>query len=385
MARIRRKGKNSWQVIIDVGRGPDGERLRRFITVKGTKRDAERECRKIASDWDQGIDRGPGQLTVADFLKRWLTDYAQVKVSPSTLHRYRLIVEHHLIPALGHLKLRELRPLQIQHAYSNFTRRDGRPGTLSSKTVREHAALLREALGHAVKWQLLASNPALAVDPPSVDRREMRCLTSEEVGRLLAAAEGTPYRTIIYVAVQTGLRLGEVVALQWRNVDLDGGSLEGPTLRVVRTARFYKGKGIVYGQPKSHRSSRSVALSPATVHALREHRRQQLERRLAAGSAYEDGDLVCADALGKPVYDSTVRRAFYAITERAGLEHLRLHDLRHTAATLLLGQGIHPKIVSERLGHSTISVTLDTYSHVTPTMQREAAATMDAVLGATSS
>ena len=165
--------------------------------------------------------------------------------------------------------------------------------------------------------------------------------------------------------------------MRWQDVELDRG-----TMQITRTARFFKGQGIVYGQPKSHRSRRRVALSPEQVAVLRECRRRQLEDRLRAGPAYRPGDLVFADGIGRPIYDSSVRRAFYGFVAAAGLEHLRLHDLRHTAATLMLLADVNPKVVSERLGHATVAITLDLYSHVTPTMQAEAAAKMDGLLGA---
>ena len=152
-------------------------------------------------------------------------------------------------------------------------------------------------------------------------------------------------------------------------------------MQITRTARFFKAEGIVYGQPKTARSRRRVALSPDQVAVLRECRRRQLEDRLRAGPAYQDSDLVFGDGVGRPIYDSSVRRAFYGFVAAAGLEHLRLHDLRHTAATLMLRAGVHPKVVSERLGHATVGLTLDTYSHVLPDLQRDAAEVMDSVLG----
>ena len=193
--------------------------------------------------------------------------------------------------------------------------------------------------------------------------------------RLLEAAGTTRQYPLIYLALATGARLGEMLALRWADVDLERGVME-----ITRTARFFSGEGVTFGQPKSHRSRRPIALSPETLAVLKEHRREQIEERLRVGPGYEDGDLVFADAAGRAVYDSTVRRAFYAIVRAAGLDHLRIHDLRHTAATLMLRAGVNPKVVSERLGHATVSITLDTYSHVLPDLQREAAAALDAIL-----
>ncbi len=373
---IRRRGKGSWEITIDLGRDAvTGRRRRRFLAVKGKREDAERALTAVLRERDLGIDLDPGKITVADYLRRWLRDYAAPKVAPSTFQRYTSIVELHLAPILGTIRLRDLRPAHIQAAYAAFRRQDGRGSKLSAKTIFEHHAVLREALNQAVKWQLLGRNPAQAAAPPRPQRPEMRVLSAGEANRLLEAATETRHYPLIYLALATGARLGELLALRWLDVDLDRAIME-----IMRTARFFKGRGVTFGQPKSHRSRRPIALSPETVKVLSDHRREQVEDRLRAGPGYEDRDLVFADPVGRAVYDSTVRRAFYGIIRVAGLGHLRIHDLRHTAATLMLRAGVNPKVVSERLGHATVSITLDTYSHVLPDMQREAAAALDSIL-----
>ena len=380
---IRRRGKThrgkaSRNVQVDLGRDPStGRRRRRVFTVGGTKKDAQHALTAALRERDLGNDTDAGTLTVAEYLRHWLRDGAAQRVAPSTLERYRQIVEQHLVPALGGHRLRELRPQHIDAAYAGFRRRDGRGSELSPKTVFEHHAVLRAALNRAVKKGLLARNPVQRVDAPRPGRREMRVLTAEEAQRLLAAAAGTRYHAILYMALATGARTGELLALRWQDVDLERG-----TMQITRTARFFKAEGIVYGQPKTARSRRRVALSPDQVAVLRECRRRQLEDRLRAGPAYQDSDLVFGDGVGRPIYDSSVRRAFYGFAAAAGLEHLRLHDLRHTAATLMLLAAVNPKVVSERLGHATVSITLDLYSHVLPDMQREAAAVLDELLSA---
>ena len=373
---IRRRGRGSWEVTVDLGRDPTtGRRRRRFLSVRGNKRDAERALAEAVHQRDTGIDITPGKITVADYLRRWLRDYAEGAVAASTFTRYTGIVEHHLIPNLGRLKLAELRPAHIQAAYAAFTRHDRRDGKLSPKTIFEHHALLREALTWAVRWQLLARNPADAVSPPRPERHEMRVLSAEEAQRLLEAAAATRHYALLFSALATGARLGELLGLRWQEVDLDRGMMQ-----ITRTARFFSGKGIVFSHPKTHRSRRPIALSAETVRVLSEHRLRQLEERLQVGPAYGDDGLVFAGPQGRPIFDSTVRRAFYSLAEQAGLGHVRIHDLRHTAATLMLRAGVNPKVVSERLGHATVSITLDTYSHVLPDLQREAAAALDEML-----
>lgn len=201
-------------------------------------------------------------------------------------------------------------------------------------------------------------------------------LSLEETRCLLEVAQGSPYYVLIYLALATGARLGELLALRWSDVDLDAG-----TMRISRTAHRLTGRGIVFHAPKTQRAVRPVALSAETVKVLKQHRRAQLEMRLTLGPAYGDQGLVFAWATGKPQDRGAVRRTFGKLTAKARVEGLRFHDLRHTAATLMLAAGIHPKVVSERLGHATIAITLDTYSHVLPDLQRDAAEAMDRVLG----
>jgi len=377
---IRRRGKGSWEVTVHLGKDPTtGRRRRRFVMVQGAKRDAERVLAEALHQRDTGVDISPGKLTVADYLRRWLRDYAAHNVGRSTLERYGGIVEHHLIPALGSLRLKDLRPAHIQEHYGRAQaaggRADGSPGGLSPRTVLPHHRLLREALSHAVQWQLLAANPVDAVKPPRPRRQEMRVLDVDGAGQLLEAAAGTPYYSLFYLALATGARVGELLALRWQETDLERG-----VLHVVRSARRFAGQGVVFQDTKSHRSRRPVALSPDTVALLREHRRGQAEQRLALGPAYTDQGLVFASPTGQAIDGGNLRRALMRTAQAAGVAPLRFHDLRHTAATLMLRAGVHPKVVSERLGHATVSLTLDTYSHVLPDLQREAAEAMDAVL-----
>ena len=295
----------------------------------------------------------------------WLRDYAEHNVAPSTLERYRGIVEHHLIPALGGLRLRDLRPAHIQAAYGRALaaggRADGRAGGLSARSVLQHHRVLKEALAHAVMWQLVARNAADAVRPPQGQRQDLRVLSPESARLLLQSAEGEPYYSLIQVALATGARLGELLALRWSDLDLDGG-----TMRIMRTAQRLRGQGIVFHAPKTHRATRAVALSPDTVQVLRQHRRAQAEQRLALGPAYGDGGLVFAKPTGEPLDGTAVSKGFQKLAARAGVGPLRFHDLRHSAASLMLAAGVNPKVVSERLGHASVAFTLQVYSHVLP-------------------
>jgi integrase len=373
---IRQTGEDSWQLTIDLGKDPvTGTRKRRYEHIKGTREDAEVELTRLLNERDRGIDIVPGKITVAEYLERWLRDYAYHNVSESTYNRYASMTHRHLIPTLGSVKLRDLRPGHIQSAYAKWLA-DG----LSGRTVLHQHRVLHIALKHAVKWQLRATNPADAVEPPRPRRQEMRVLDSEEVGRLMdyLAREPSTVSTMIRVAIATGARRGELVALRWSDIELDA-----RVMRISRNLSRARSRGYIFTAPKTHRANRPVALSHSTVRVLREHRARQAEHRLAMGSMYDDQGLVFANEIGGVLEPGFVTKHFQRIAEGAGVPRIRFHDLRHTAATLMLKAGIHPKIVSERLGHATIGLTLDTYSHVLPGMQHEAADAMDAILGGT--
>jgi integrase len=339
-----------------------------LLAVRGSKRDAQRALRKALTERDHGITIDPSKLTVAEHLERWLDDHASLRVEPATLLRYRQIATR-LTPLIGSIRLADLQAAHIQSAYRRLLD-DG----LADRTVLHHHRVLKQALKHAVLWKLLAANPADAVTPPRPERREMRSLSAEEVTRLEAAAGDDDYRRLITVSVSTGLRLGELLGLKWSDVDFDAGRV-----RVQRTLT-YLSRVLALASLKTSHSRRVVALSAHTVTTLREHRAAQLERRLALGEVYAEQGLVFPAENGALLPPYRVSNRFTNLCRREGLQGVRWHDLRHTMATLALGAGVNVKIVSERLGHSTTQITLDTYSHVLPDMQEAAAEALDVAL-----
>jgi integrase len=281
------------------------------------------------------------------------------------------------MPALGSVDLVALRPSHIQSLYSKLQasgRSDGHGG-LSARSVLRYHQILHAALRQGVRWQLLARNPADAVEPPRPTRRELRATTAEQARAVMAAADATPYGVFVRLALLTGARRGELLGLRWGDVDFDGGALH-----IQQTAQRIAGQGIVFRQPKTRLSRRAIALSRDAVEVLRGHRRRQAEARLLAGPAYRDLDLVFATGLGTPIEPGNLRRSWLAIARSAGVPGLRIHDLRHAHASLMLGQGVHPKVVSERLGHASVNITLDRYSHLLPGLQEAAAAALDTIL-----
>ena len=375
---IRRRGKKSWAIVIELGRDAHGKRKQRWHSVKGTKRDAEQELHRLLHSVAMGTYVDPHKVTVGEFLGQWLEAYAKGNVSGKTFERYQQIVFKDLAPALGSHRLGKLQPMHIQGYYTQALasgRKDGKGG-LAAKTVIQYHRILRQALQHAVKWRLLAVNPCDLVEPPRAQRKEIRALDNAETASLLRLAQGKRLYYPILLGLSTGMRRGEVCALRWKNVDLNKG-----LLRVVESLEQTKG-GLTFKTPKSAKGRRSIALSRVVVEALSRHKREQTEHRLALGPVYQDNDLVFPRAGGTPWPPDQVSTLFRDLVSDTPLEWANLHTLRHTHATELLRQGVHPKIVSERLGHSTVALTLDVYSHVTPNMQDDAARALDAMLRA---
>lgn len=374
---IKRRAEGSWTLWFELGKDENGKRKQKTVTVRGTKRDAQRELNRILHELNTGAFVEPAKMTVAQYLERWLADYAKTNVSAKTYEGYDEFIRIHLAPALGSYLLSKLTPLHIQNYYSQALqsgRRDGKGG-LSARTVLHHHRVLRAALQQAVKWQLLVRNPADAVDPPRPERKEMQVLTASEMARLLEGVKDSRMYIPILIAVSTGLRRGEVLGLRWQDIDFNAG-----TLSVRQALQRTKETGLVFKQPKTQKSRRKVALPPFVVEELLRHRAAQDEQRRLLGSRYQDYNLVAAHPDGTPMNPNGVTIAFRNLIRKSGVTIVRFHDQRHSHATHLLQENVHPKIVSERLGHANIGITLDTYSHVLPGMQEEAALRIDAAL-----
>lgn len=323
---------------------------------------------------DDGIFVKPGKSTLGEFLGRWLKEYVRPNLSPRTAEGYEYIIRRHLIPALGNIPLTQIKPEHLQKYYSeklSAGRCDGNGG-LSTRTVRHHHVALHTALESAVKWGVLVRNPADAVTPPRCQQTEMHILDEAGVRTLLKAAEDTPYYALFYMALYTGLRRSELLALRWSDVDLVLCELS-----VTRTLHHLRDGTFVYRSPKTAKSRRLVALSPSTALVLKKHKEQQEAEHILKGVPLKDNDLIFCHADGQPFLPNTVTHYWEKLVKRLSLGHIRLHDARHTHASLMLKQGVHPKIVQERLGHSSITVTFDTYSHVVPGLQQAAARKFD--------
>ncbi len=380
---ITKRGRNSWSIVLYTGRDPQtGKKQYKWHSVKGTKKQAEKELASLINGLETGSYIRPNKMTVGLFLEQWLRDYASTNTAPRTYERYAEIIRTHLIPNLGRITLTQLKPEHVQsyYAYELTSGRLNGEGGLSAQTVKHHHRVLSAALNHAVKWGLVIRNITNAVDPPRPVKKEMATIQAEDIGLLLEEAKklenssSIPYSTIFYTALHTGMRRGELLALRWCDIDLDL-----MTISVNRSLQVLKGGAKMIREPKTPKARRLISMTPSLALQLREYKQSQSVLYLLNDKPIQQDDLIFSDLEGHPINPNTVTPAFNKIAKRAGFK-LRLHDLRHTHATLMLKAGVHPKIVSERLGHSTVAFTLDTYSHVVPGLQEAAAKAFDILL-----
>jgi integrase len=373
---IRERSFGSFELRYSLGTDPaTGKRKIATATVRGSRKDAEKELRRLLRSVDTGDHVDPNRLTVRHWLATWLATVRH-EVAPRSYDRYAAIVNRHLIPALGNLQLTKLAPVHIQELYNTLAstgRRDGRPGGLAPRSRRQLHRVLATALSRAVEQQLITRNPTEVFKRrlPKVEPREMVTLTAEQSTVLIETARGSPLYAPVLIALATGARRGETLALRWRNVDLDRGAI-----RIVESLE-QTAAGLRFKAPKNNRG-RTVTLPTFAVGELRRLKREQAESLLMLGVRQTSDTSVCARADGAPLQPVALTHLFTRLIERiSDLPRVRFHDLRHTHATQLLLAGVHPRIAQERLGHSTVVLTLDLYSHVTATMQEDAAAKID--------
>jgi integrase len=343
----------------------NGKAVRRTVSGE-TRRDVQEKLTRLQADKLNGTLADSGKMTVAQFLDRWLQDAAKPSVSDGTYANYERSIRREIKPRIGHVLLSKLTPLNVQGLYSAMERE----GNSSEKRRLVHI-VLQLALKRAVRWGLIPRNVCQAVEPPRLTAKSnFKTLTKEQVRSLLKEAAGNRVEAIFVLAVTTGMRLGELLGLEWSNVNLDAGYVQ------VKTVLSEVNGKLKTKEPKTKSSRRRIDLPARAIEALRQHR----QRMISEG--FGDSPFVFTNEHGEWWRRSHFHdQSFKPLLKRAGLPAIRFHDLRHTSATLLLTDNVHPKVVQERMGHSKIGTTLDTYSHVVPTMQREAAEKFDEMFG----
>jgi len=370
---IRERSPGHWAIIIDLHDPETGKRRRKWHSFRGTRRQAQVKCSELIAAIKGETYVDPSRQTLAQYLDKWLT-YMASQLSPRSHERYTEIVRKNLAPSLGAICLTKLRSRHIADAYAKALasgRRDGKGG-LSTNTVVYMHRVLKQALAQAVAWHELVRNEAAAVKPPKVERKKMKVLDADGTATLIEAARDTTLFIPILLGVTTGMRRGEVVALRWRHVDLDRGRIS------IEESTEQTKSGIRFKAPKSGKG-RTVALPKTVEEELRNQRLRQAQALLKLGIRLSEDAFVVA---GRPIQPRSLTHAFQLFLAKHKLPRVRLHDLRHTHATAMLKSKIHPKVVQERLGHSTIAITMDIYSHVLEGMQGDAAEIVDAALQA---
>lgn len=347
----------------------DGKPHRKYVTRR-TRTEVASEIRRLLEAHRQGQLITTGGMTVREWFAIYLEQVAKPKIRPRTYDRYRSDIDRHILPAIGRYRLDKLRPAHLVTLY-NVKVAEG----LSGASVRHLHAVIRRAMNVAVKWQLIGVNPAALVDSPRVGQHEITPLTADEAQRLIKAAKGDRMEARWLVGLALGMRQGEALGLWWDDLDLDAG-----LLRVRRALQRRHGGGLVFAEPKTQRSKRTIPLPGQLADALREHYARQEQERITAGSLWRGSPCVFTTPIGSPVDPRNDFREFKKLLDRGGLPSVRLHDLRHTAASLLLAQNVPARVVMEILGHSQIALTMNTYSHVAPEVSREAARRMAGVL-----
>ncbi|MBO0792087.1 MAG: site-specific integrase [Ktedonobacteraceae bacterium] len=377
MAKRRGQGEGS------IFRRKDG-RWVASITLEGgkkksfygkTRKEVQEKLRVALHQQQEGTLITTPQQTVKQYLHYWLEEVQRESIRDRTYERYEEIVRLHLVPTLGSHPLQKLTPQHLQTFY-NKKRKEG----LSSTTVNTIHNVLHKALDTAVQWRLISHNVCDLTKPPRRRRFEIQPLNQEQLQQFLAAVAGHPQETLFVLALATGMRRGELLGLKWRDVDFETGILH--ICRVLtRIPTKFPGKGFIEAEPKTEKSRRGILLAPFALEVLRKHRVRQIEMKPQAGLRWQEHDYVFCTSIGTHLNpDRDVLVPFKKVLQQAGLPLVRFHDLRHSAATLLMSKGVHPKVVQEILGHSNITITLNIYSHVLPPMHQGAIAKLNEAL-----
>ncbi|WP_209125452.1 tyrosine-type recombinase/integrase [Alkalihalobacillus sp. BA299] len=358
-----RKRGDKWSFTIDLGRDANNKRKQKTQSGFKTKKEAQHACNKLINELMKGEYVEPSQKTVEEILLEFMTTHGKHAFRQKTYETHMYIIQKHIIPSLGHVKVPKLTPAMVQGFYLQKLQDEN----YSAEYVRTMHAVLRKAFNKAVKWQYINKSIIELVDPPRLEAKEIRTWTLEDATTFLEYVKGKRFYIVFLLAIYTGMRQGEILGLRWKDCHLKDGNIS-VTQTLSRTA-----KGLIFQEPKTRGSKRLISIPKHVTEELKQHKKEQNEQKILLGPAYEDYNLVACIETGKPIDARNLIRYYKRMIKESGVPDIRFHDLRHTHATIMLQLGEHPKVVSERLGHSKTNVTLDIYSHVVPDMQKSAA------------
>ena len=371
---VIRRGKNSWRLKFDLPRDPlRGKRRTHFSTFRGTKRSAQIELARLITEAEAGVFCAPDRITLSEFLDRWERDWSVINVSAKTHERYSDLLRLHVRPHIGSISVQRLGPVNLSSLYAKLLREGrGESSGLSARTVGHVHRVLHRALGHAVQWNVITRNPVSSVNPPKVEQYEVLILSAEQIVKVLDAFKGRALYPIVSLALSTGMRRGEILALRWKDVDLDAGRVR------VEQALEQTKEGIRVKGPKTKHGRRNISLPESAVAVMRDYRREQLELRVALGLGKPEPEALILSKL-----DGTPRNPHVTTTEykrtlaHLGLRKVTFHALRHTHASALIAAGIDILTISRRLGHGSPTITLSVYGHLFDNTDDAAAKAID--------
>ncbi len=378
------KDENRCKIVLELGRDPGtGKRKRKTITFYGNEDEANREMYRIIDAMEKGTYIEPTSMTFGEWILKWL-EFKKNNLSPTTYNEYVSIAELRVIPRLGKVKLKDLKPMHIQMFYfelQNDRRVQTKDGyvkgdkPLSASRIRYHHALINGALQAAVKLKILEENPAASIELPKVRKKQVRILSRQELATLFEDLKKTPHYAVVLFTLSTGMRRGEVFGLRWRDVDLDKG-----IVTINQTLIYTPQTGCVFKDNTKNDKTRTVVIPPLIIELLKKHKVEQAKQKLQMGPNYTDFDLVFCRPDGKPRHPDSISRWFSRYAKRKGFEEVTFHKLRHTHVSYLMEQGIIIKAVQERVGHSSSRVTMDIYGHLVPGYQEQMREKIDAGL-----
>lgn len=361
MAYFRKRG-DKWSFTVDIGLDPvTGKRKQKTVSGFKTKKEAEKACAEIKLQVDNQTYIEPSRMTIEQYMRQWLESKKR-SVRSATLSTYSTLTDKHIIPLLGKVELSKLTPLQITK-FHNMLQDNG----LSDRSILDIHTVLKNALEQAVKWGFIMRNVASLVDRPKISKKELVVWDLYQTQAFLQEAVKDRHYIAFLLALVTGMRQAEILGLRWRDISFESMSIS------VRQTLDHQGKEL-RNETKTVTGTRVISIDQSTANELQKHKKMIFAEKLRLGPGYTDHDLVIPTTLGTPISPRNLLRTFYRLIENVGLPKITFHDLRHTHATLLLMQGVHPKIVAERLGHADVRITLNTYSHLLPNMQKDTAA-----------
>lgn len=389
LASVQKRGKNSWLLVVEAGYDPNGKRIKRTKTVKGMgKREAEKELAKFVTEVESGEYIAPEKMTFRAFVEEWKIKYGEKELAPKTLATYMRYFKNRIFPYFGHMRLDEIKPFHIINFLSELTqegkRQDGKDGCLSSGSIVYIYRVIKNVFTRAVEWKIIKTNPVGEIKRPKISYKEILVYNEEEVRQLFICLEDEAihWRMMITLALTTGLRRGELVALEWKHIDLETGTIE-----VKQNISSSVNGSAIITEPKTNKSKRKVSLPDSVCQQLKEYNLHCRKEKLRLGDSWKGGDrfFVFFNAEGKSFYPESPYLWFRTFLKKHNLRYIRFHDLRHTSATILINQGVHAKIISERLGHASISTTMNVYGHALQSADKEAANKFESIFHPTTS